>query len=62
MQKGFSIVVHSVMNSMEPPVSAEMSQIANNLMITEDQECERFKGTVHPKINILSSFEMLINC
>lgn len=31
MQKGFSMVVHSVMNSMEPPVSAEMSQIAKNL-------------------------------
>lgn len=31
MQKGFSMVVHSAMNSMEPPVSAEMSQIAKNL-------------------------------
>lgn len=31
IQKGFSIVVHSVMNSMEPSVSAEMSQIAKNL-------------------------------
>lgn len=32
IQKGFSIVVHSVMNSIEPPVSAEMSQMAKNLM------------------------------
>lgn len=31
MQKGLSMVVHSFMNSMEPPVSAEMSQMASSL-------------------------------
>lgn len=31
IQKGLSMVVHSVMNSIEPPVSADMSQIANSL-------------------------------
>lgn len=31
MQKGRSIVVHSVIKSMEPPVSAEMSHIATSL-------------------------------
>lgn len=31
MQKGLSMVVHSFINSMEPPVSAEMSQMASSL-------------------------------
>lgn len=31
MQKGLSMVVHSLMKAMEPPVSAEMSQIASSL-------------------------------
>lgn len=31
MQNGLSMVVHSFMNSMEPPVSAEMSQMASSL-------------------------------
>lgn len=31
IQNGLSMVVHSVMNSMEPPVSAEMSQMARSL-------------------------------
>lgn len=37
MQKGRSIVVHSVMKSMEPPVSAEMSHIATSLKNTNTQ-------------------------
>lgn len=44
MQKGFSIVVHSVMNSMEPPVSAEMSQMAKNLKFTDSQMCPFLHG------------------
>lgn len=31
MQKGLSMVVHSLMKAMEPPVSAEMSQMASSL-------------------------------
>lgn len=42
MQKGFSMVVHSVMNSMEPPVSAEMSQIAKNLRRIDKEEKNKF--------------------
>lgn len=31
IQKGLSMVVHSFMNSIEPPVSADMSQMASSL-------------------------------
>lgn len=40
MQKGCSIVVHSVINSIDPPVSAEMSHIATSLKRTSTHRSE----------------------
>lgn len=38
IQKGLSMVVHSVMNSIEPPMSADMSQIARSLRKKKDRK------------------------
>lgn len=40
MQKGCSIVVHSVINSIDPPGSAEMSHIATSLKRTSTLRSE----------------------
>lgn len=42
MQKGLSMVVHSFMNSIEPPVSADMSQMASSLQ--EDRKENTYEG------------------
>lgn len=42
MQKGLSMVVHSFMNPIEPPVSADMSQMASSLQ--EDRREDTYEG------------------
>lgn len=60
MQKGFSMVVHSVMNSMEPPVSAEMSQIAKNLSRI-DKEKRNNKSDIIVSLTLSLYFNHIIH-
>lgn len=47
IQKGLSMVVHSVMNSIDPPVSADMSQIASSLWTERGDGVEEVSDCKH---------------